>query len=150
MKRKITSTTTMARVFARVTDFVNTNRRKLGVGDGPALLGSRQNCRTFGSLAARGAEQSRRDRLGVLPAGGLFANLSSTTAELASELVEVGAGLEVGVLDLAMSESTEQAEAGHLVLLVGGDEALLEEMRPSLAPIAKTVLHIGAWARARR
>jgi 3-hydroxyisobutyrate dehydrogenase len=81
--------------------------------------------------------------LGVLPAGGMSADLSTTSTELASELVEVGTELGVGVLDIAMSGSTEQVEAGELVLLVGGDEALLEEMRPLLASIVKTVSHLG-------
>jgi 3-hydroxyisobutyrate dehydrogenase-like beta-hydroxyacid dehydrogenase len=82
--------------------------------------------------------------LGSLPAGAVFADLSTTSAEFAEELVEVGAELGVGVLDIAMSGSTEQVEAGELVLLVGGDEALLDEVRPLLAVIAKTVLHMGA------
>lgn len=81
--------------------------------------------------------------LGSLPAGAVFADLTTTSVELAAELVEVGAELGVGVLDIAMSGSTEQVESGELVLLVGGDEDLLEHIRPLLAPIAKRVLYMG-------
>jgi 3-hydroxyisobutyrate dehydrogenase-like beta-hydroxyacid dehydrogenase len=73
--------------------------------------------------------------LGVLPAGALFADLSTTSVELASELVEIGAEFGAGVLDVAMSGSTEEVEAGELVLLVGGDEARVEQIRPLLTPI---------------
>jgi 3-hydroxyisobutyrate dehydrogenase-like beta-hydroxyacid dehydrogenase len=73
----------------------------------------------------------------------VYADLSTTAASLAEELAGAASGLPIDVLDIEMSGSTPQAESGELALLVGGDEAVLERVRPVLDPLAANVLHMG-------
>jgi 3-hydroxyisobutyrate dehydrogenase-like beta-hydroxyacid dehydrogenase len=73
----------------------------------------------------------------------LYADLSTTSIELALELAATGREAGVDVLDVAMSGSTPQAEAGELVLLVGGDPDVLDRFRPLLDPLAKTIIYMG-------
>jgi 3-hydroxyisobutyrate dehydrogenase len=48
-----------------------------------------------------------------------------------------------GFLDAPLSGGTAGAEKGTLTLLVGGDEANLEVVRPALDPFAGLVVHVG-------
>jgi 3-hydroxyisobutyrate dehydrogenase len=58
-------------------------------------------------------------------------------------LAETGADLGIGVLDAALSGGPHDIAAGRLTLWVGGDEALLEEMRPLLEAYASPVMFVG-------
>ncbi|MGH3246190.1 MAG: NAD(P)-dependent oxidoreductase [Trebonia sp.] len=62
------------------------------------------------------------------------------TAEL---LTEAGAGRGIRVLDAALSGGPHDIAAGRLTLWVGGDEAVLEEMRPVLGSYASPVMFVG-------
>ncbi|HWE82024.1 MAG TPA: NAD(P)-dependent oxidoreductase [Gaiellaceae bacterium] len=81
--------------------------------------------------------------LDALPESAVFADLSTTSIELARELAEAGSEAGVEVLDVEMSGSTPQVEAGELVLLVGGSSETLERARPFLTAISKTIVHLG-------
>jgi hypothetical protein len=81
--------------------------------------------------------------LASLPDRAVFADLSTTSPELVGELARAGAESGVDVLDVEMSGSTPQVESGELVLLVGGEEAVLNRARPVLEALAKTILLIG-------
>jgi 3-hydroxyisobutyrate dehydrogenase-like beta-hydroxyacid dehydrogenase len=81
--------------------------------------------------------------LSALPDGALYADLSTTSIELALELAATGGEAGIDVLDVAMSGSTPQVEAGELVVLVGGDQDVLERFRPLLEPLAKTIVYMG-------
>src|SRR4051794_8380534 len=59
--------------------------------------------------------------LAALPEGAAFADLSTTSVELALALAAAGREAGIDVLDVEMSGSTPQVEAGELVLFVGGD-----------------------------
>jgi 3-hydroxyisobutyrate dehydrogenase len=48
-----------------------------------------------------------------------------------------------GFLDAPLSGGTAGAEKGTLTLMVGGDEATLEAVRPALDPFAGLVVHVG-------
>ena len=48
-----------------------------------------------------------------------------------------------GFLDAPLSGGTAGAEAGTLTLMVGGDEATLEQARPALDPFAGRIVHVG-------
>src|SRR5262245_42042802 len=77
--------------------------------------------------------------LSSLASGSLFADLSTTSVELALELAELGREAEVDVLDVEMSGSTPQVEAGELVLFAGGDRAVLSRAHPLLEPISRAI-----------
>jgi 3-hydroxyisobutyrate dehydrogenase-like beta-hydroxyacid dehydrogenase len=81
--------------------------------------------------------------LTALRDGAVFADLSTTSVELAVELGAAGREAGVDVLDVELSGSTPQVEQGSLALLVGGDADVLERVRPTLEPLAQTILHMG-------
>jgi 3-hydroxyisobutyrate dehydrogenase-like beta-hydroxyacid dehydrogenase len=62
------------------------------------------------------------------------------TAEL---LTRAGADRKIGVLDAALSGGPHDIAAGRLTLWVGGDEAVLERMRPVLQAYAAPVMFVG-------
>jgi 3-hydroxyisobutyrate dehydrogenase/2-hydroxy-3-oxopropionate reductase len=47
------------------------------------------------------------------------------------------------LLDTPVSGSVSTVEAGQLTIMAGGDEAVLERVRPVLDPLAKQVFHVG-------
>lgn len=47
-------------------------------------------------------------------------------------------------LDCAMSGGPADIDAGQLTLLVGGDQAVLEQVRPILASYGSPIIHVGA------
>lgn len=58
---------------------------------------------------------------------------------LAEQLAERG----VTYLDAPVSGGTDGAAAGTLTMMVGGDEAALEQVRPALAAMASRIVHVG-------
>jgi 3-hydroxyisobutyrate dehydrogenase-like beta-hydroxyacid dehydrogenase len=66
---------------------------------------------------------------------------SPATVEL---LARAASPRGVRVLDAALSGGPADVRAGALTLLVGGDEAVLEDARPALASYAGPILHVGA------
>lgn len=83
------------------------------------------------------------DLLASLRRGGVFADLSTTTVDLAVELGDSARQIGVDLLDIEISGSTPVAESGALTLFVGGDENVLERIRPVLDVFAKTILFMG-------
>lgn len=63
-----------------------------------------------------------------------------TSARLATRVQGAGGGF----LDAPVSGGTNGAEAGTLTVMVGGDAALLERVRPVLATFGSRVVHMGA------
>src|SRR5215207_8046985 len=47
------------------------------------------------------------------------------------------------LLDTPVSGSVSTVEAGQLTIMAGGDEAVLERVRPVLDPLAKQIFHVG-------
>ena len=66
--------------------------------------------------------------------------ISVGTARQAAEQV---AATSAVFLDAPVSGGTEGARNGQLVMMVGGDPQVLERIRPLLAPMAKSVTHMG-------
>lgn len=69
----------------------------------------------------------------------------STSAPLSTRTLH-GLAAERGIhyLDAGISGGAAAADAGTLTLMVGGDAAALDEIRPVLAPFATNVFHVGA------
>src|SRR5439155_22038828 len=66
---------------------------------------------------------------------------SPTTALL---LTDAAAKRDVGMLDCALSGGPNDIAAGRLTLLVGGDEAVLDTVRPALSAYSDPIIHVGA------
>ena len=94
---------------------------------------------------------SDEDVLAVCEAGGLLAGCRPGTAVLlcssvrpdTCEAVQRAAPDGVGVLDAALTGGVRGAISGHINLLVGGDEAVLDRVRPALEPWTASVHHLG-------
>src|SRR5690348_42172 len=63
----------------------------------------------------------------------------ATSRRIAATLVEHG----VGFLDAPVSGGTSGAEQGTLTVMVGGDAALLDRVRPVLEAFGKKIVHCG-------
>src|SRR4029077_6564091 len=83
------------------------------------------------------------DLIAGLRRGGVFADLSTTSVDLAVELGDYGRQAGVDVLDVKVSGSAPLAESGELTMLVGGDEAVLDRIRPVLDPLSRGIIFMG-------
>ncbi len=76
--------------------------------------------------------------------GGVLIDMSTidpdTTQRVAAALSERG----VSMLDSPVGKTADHAVAGTLTLMVGGDAALLDQMRPILSCMGKDFFHCGA------
>lgn len=64
-----------------------------------------------------------------------------------STVDEIGSSVDdttLGFLDCPVSGSVATVEAGALTIMAGGDESLIEEVRPVLEPLSSRVIHTGA------
>ncbi|NUO39738.1 MAG: NAD(P)-dependent oxidoreductase [Gemmatimonadaceae bacterium] len=64
----------------------------------------------------------------------------TTSRRIAARLAERG----IGFLDAPVSGGTSGAEQGTLTVMVGGEPALLDRVRPALEPFARKIVHCGA------
>lgn len=69
--------------------------------------------------------------------------LSTVAPETARKLHDAGEGLEVSVLDVAISGSTLAAKSGTLTLFGGGDVQVFEAAQPIFRAIAAQWFHMG-------
>ena len=76
-------------------------------------------------------------------AGSVWMISASVTPQTCSDIAEAGAAVGVDVLDGALTGGVRGADAGEINLLVGGDDAVLERIRPGLDPWCKAVHHLG-------
>jgi 3-hydroxyisobutyrate dehydrogenase-like beta-hydroxyacid dehydrogenase len=76
--------------------------------------------------------------------GSVLAICSSALPETCAAVATEGARRGVDVLDAALTGGVRGAEAGEINLLVGGDEQVLERIRPTLEPWCGSVHHMGA------
>jgi len=77
------------------------------------------------------------------PRGGVLVICSSVTPATCRRVAVAAEPHGVDVLDAALTGGVRAAEAGTINLLVGGDGAVLDRIRPALAPWTGTVHHLG-------
>ncbi len=75
--------------------------------------------------------------------GTVLVDLSTVTPDTIRSLEEPARAAGLGLLDSPVSGSVATAESGQLTLMVGGEADDLERARPALAPLAKTIVHVG-------
>jgi 2-hydroxy-3-oxopropionate reductase len=75
--------------------------------------------------------------------GSLHIDCSSISPEVAVRLVEQGAEHNVRVVDAPVSGGESGAVDAELSIMVGGEPADVEEARPILEKVGKTVVHVG-------
>ena len=75
--------------------------------------------------------------------GAVLVNHTTGSPSTVAFLAETAASRGVRVLDAALSGGPADISAGRLTLLIGGDEAVLADVRPALASYADPILHVG-------
>lgn len=75
--------------------------------------------------------------------GAVWLDHTSGASAGSREVAELLAGHGVRYLDAPVSGGTAGAEAGKLTVMIGGDEAALDDVRGVLDAVAATVVHVG-------
>lgn len=75
--------------------------------------------------------------------GSIFIDMTTSTPSLAIELAEKGKELNVGVIDAPVTGGDIGAKEGRLAVLVGGEDADLEKVRPVIDTFAAKIAHFG-------
>jgi 2-hydroxy-3-oxopropionate reductase len=75
--------------------------------------------------------------------GTVHIDMSSIRPDVATRLAESGAEHGVRVLDAPVSGGEAGAKEATLSIMVGGDAATFDEVRPVLEAMGKTIVHVG-------
>lgn len=76
--------------------------------------------------------------------GGIFADHTTASAQVARELAAAGETLGIAFLDCPVSGGQAGAEGGTLTIMCGGDSAAYAKTEPLMTSYAKSVRRIGA------
>ena len=76
-------------------------------------------------------------------AGTVVVDMSTISPAATCAMAEALAAKEVDMLDAPVSGGSEGAQQGTLSIMVGGDAAVFEQVKPVLAAMGKTITHIG-------
>ncbi len=79
-----------------------------------------------------------------LAAGSLVIDTSTISVQTAQEAARRLAEVGVEFLDAPVSGGVEGAKSGQLVMMVGGEAAVLDRVRPALEAMSKSITHMGA------
>ena len=112
----------------------------------PAELAS--NCEVVGICVMADADVEdvvlRDDGvLAGLPTGGIIAIHSTVHPRTCRTIATAAAERGVKVLDAPVSGGAPAASEGHLLVMVGGDDDVLESARPVFATYGDPILHLG-------
>lgn len=80
---------------------------------------------------------------GVLRSGSVVVDHSTVSTDTARRAADMLAGHGIGFLDAPVSGGVEGARNGKLSVMVGGDAATLEQVRPVLEAYALRIAHLG-------
>jgi 2-hydroxymethylglutarate dehydrogenase len=75
--------------------------------------------------------------------GDVYVDMSTNSPSTVRRIAEDAKVMGVDILDAPVSGGTRGAEAGTLTIMVGGDPAALETVRPVLEPMAGKIFHVG-------
>ena len=78
-----------------------------------------------------------------VPVGAIVAILSTVNPKTVVELAEIGAKRGVHVIDSTICRGGKAADEGTLLSFVGGDEDVVERIRPVLAAYSTDIVHTG-------
>jgi 4-hydroxybutyrate dehydrogenase / sulfolactaldehyde 3-reductase len=78
-----------------------------------------------------------------MPKNALLIEMSTSNAARFMKLVERLANMGLRAIDAPMGRTPADAEKGDLLVLVGADEVILNEVKPLLENFGKDIMHIG-------
>jgi len=82
--------------------------------------------------------------LAGLAPGGIIAIHSTVHPDTCTEVAELAAARHVSVIDAPVSGGAPAVEEGKLLVMVGGDDDVVERCRPVFATYADPIVHLGA------
>jgi 3-hydroxyisobutyrate dehydrogenase len=82
--------------------------------------------------------------LGRKVIGKIIINMSTVSPGISEEMASLCSREGNHYLDAPVSGSTKQAEEGQLVIMVGGDETIIEEVKPIFKYLGKLTLLVGS------
>ena len=97
-----------------------------------------------GTAALRAITEGPDGIVAGLGPGKVYVDMSTASPEASRALAEMVAERGARMLDAPVSGSVSTLEEGRLSLMVGGDEAVVERVRPILRDIGPKVTHVGA------
>jgi len=81
--------------------------------------------------------------LDKLARGSAIVDLSTSSVATARSMEKLCAAKGIGFLDSPVSGGEKRAADGSLILMVGGKEQTLEQVRPQLQLLSREILHLG-------
>jgi 3-hydroxyisobutyrate dehydrogenase len=81
--------------------------------------------------------------LAGLSAGKAFVDTSTIDPSASQALIALCAERGIGMIEAPLSGGTIGAKSGALTMMIGGDGAVLERVRPVLESMAKNIFHVG-------
>ncbi len=84
------------------------------------------------------------DLIGQAQPGLVIVDLSTNDPQTARRLHAAAGARSIAYVDAPVSGGPSRARTGELTMMVGGDEAVVEQIRPVLADMAKQVEYAGA------
>lgn len=136
-------TTLWARRPASVEPFADTAAKVAG---SPAELAAASDlvclC-VVGDDDVRQVLEAENGVLAGLAPGGIVAIHSTVHPDTCREIAESAAAQGVTVIDAPVSGGEPAATAGTLLVMLGGDEATVERVRPVFATYADPIVHLG-------
>ena len=93
--------------------------------------------------AVRAVAEGPDGILAGLAPGGVWVDMSTVAPAVSRELAEKTRAAGADMVDAPVSGSISTLEEGRLSIMVGGDEATYERIRPLLRDIGPTVHHVG-------
>jgi len=82
--------------------------------------------------------------LAGLTPGKIYVDMSTISPAVSRDIAKQVAAKDAFMLDSPVSGSVETLEAGKLTLMVGGDEAIFEKVKPILLDIGPKATYVGA------
>lgn len=93
--------------------------------------------------ASREVWTGREGALRALQQGATMIESSTVTPQWIADLGAEAQKLGLSLLDAPVTGSKPQAEAGQLTFLVGGEAKVLEQVRPVLEAMSRSIVHLG-------
>ncbi len=93
--------------------------------------------------ALRNINEGPDGLLAGLSAGKTYVDMSTVSPAFSRELAQQAAGRGAAMLDAPVSGSVTTLEAGNLSIMVGGDPAAFEQVKPILLDIGPKVNYVG-------
>lgn len=97
----------------------------------------------FDDAQVRAALLGEGDAIAAMPAGAILVQHTTCDPATAAAVANAGARRGVRVLDAAISGRPRDIAEGRLTVWVGGDEAVLDEVRPLLSAYAAPIMFVG-------